>query len=63
MISTDSMMRKARVNPQFGVFAASVVGKVFNMAMTAAVARLANGLSWFMAAIVKSRIRGPVTQK
>ncbi|MGH8717350.1 MAG: hypothetical protein ACREV0_00145 [Burkholderiales bacterium] len=58
-------MRKARVKPQFGcaVFAASAAGKVFNIAMTAAAARLARGLSWFMAAIVKARIRAAVTQK
>lgn len=65
MISTDSMMRKARVKPQFGcaVSAASTAGKVLNMAMIAAAARLAKGLSSFMAAIVETRIHTAVAQK
>lgn len=65
MISTDSIIRKARVKPQFGcaVFVASAAGKVFNIAMTAAAARLAKGLSWFMTAIVEARVREAVTHK
>jgi len=56
-------MRRARVKPQFGaVFAASAAGKVFNMALSAAAARLAKGLSWFMDAIVEARVLAAVTQ-